>query len=525
MRIQLLNACRLRMSQRNLQSCASRTLRRFCAKKSCDDSNALISPTLLPIPRKLARPVGIMTLAQFMNNLGFGCAIPVLPFFAVEMGLGASGVGAFIATSALGRFIFNIPFGALSDRVGRKPLMLGGTLTTSVASFLTAASTGPGMLLCSRFLLGMGGSASMAGGQAYMADVSAEVPQHRGKILGLQSTIITLAFAVGPAIGGLLYDMYGARMCFCIVGAASAGAALTLRLLAESRPASAIMPLHAALRPAQGEEGDKKSAWEVYGPLLRNPDRQGLMASQFAVFCSYAALMTIFPLHAFEVLNTSMDASAAAGVGAMFSSGALMGFLGAPLGGWMADSIGRKMTVFPGALLITSGMVLCTLPASAAASEAIALGASPHSMLMASILVWGLGNGMSSPGLHAFAADIADEDSRGKALALSRQASDFALFVGPIAFGSIAHMFDTSTALWSAAAVIVSANAFFGVRSTERRVRPQERAEEEGEEEGNEEENANKDPNEEGNANKDRNVDKEYHNTVKNNHNADEKGK
>ena len=71
------------------------------------------------------KTVAVLTGSQFVNNLGFGSVIPVLPLFAAEMGLGPSGVGLILSTSAVSRLALNIPFGRLTDVVGRKPLMIG----------------------------------------------------------------------------------------------------------------------------------------------------------------------------------------------------------------------------------------------------------------------------------------------------------------------------------------------------------------------------------------------------------------
>ena len=92
------------------------------------------------LPPTIKRDVGILTLSQFVNNMGFGCVIPVLPIFATDMGLGASGVGLILSTSAVSRLCLNIPFGRLADTAGRKPLMLGGQVMTAAASFGTLSS-------------------------------------------------------------------------------------------------------------------------------------------------------------------------------------------------------------------------------------------------------------------------------------------------------------------------------------------------------------------------------------------------
>ncbi len=278
----------------------------------------------------LKKTVAILTGSQFINNLGFGCVIPVLPLFASDMGLGASGVGLILSTSAVARLCLNIPLGRLSDRIGRKPLMVGGQIGTAIASIGTGVcSTLPQLLAC-RLLLGAGSSAALSGSGAYMADITTRAPDQRAKIIGFQSTVINIAYAVGPAVGGYLCDLYGARLMFFIVGGAA---------LITSAGFSSLPETYRGLESTKSNSGNGRenadeaavvvprqqaSAWQVYRPLLLNPDQQGLMGMNFAVFGSYSALMTVFPLFAASVLGA--DGSVAE-VGALFASGAVVGFV------------------------------------------------------------------------------------------------------------------------------------------------------------------------------------------------------
>ena len=128
------------------------------------------------------------------------------------------------------------------------------------------------------------------------------------------------------------------------------------------------------------------------------------MAATFALNGGYAAAVTVLPLHA-----TATWAATPAQLGIMFSVFSLLGFLGAPLGGWVADKFGRRAGVTPALLLAGSSAAAC-----AAIGE--------HEAMLCAIVLWGLGNSLVSPGLNAFAADVAPPGARAQALSLQRQA-------------------------------------------------------------------------------------------------------
>ena len=316
--------------------------------------------------------------------------------------------------------------------------------------------------------------------------------------MGFQSTVINMAYAVGPAAGGWLCDLYGARSSFVIVGSAALLTSAGFSLLPETKGQSAVAATGAAAmsdeagkQEQQKQEQQQPTVWEVYEPLLRSPDQQGLLAMNFAVFSSYSAMMAVFPLQMIEVLP-----SASAGeIGSLFALSALVGFVGAPLGGFLADKIGRKNTVVPSACLISAGALLTAslgtgsafdigsymLSASATTAAAVAAdgaaGATTSGGLstlsfytvLPPVLLWGMGNSMTNPGLSAFAADIADDEAtRGQALALSRMAGDAAFLLAPAGLGFLAQLTDCATALNATAAIVLGANLTFALRATER---------------------------------------------------------
>jgi MFS family permease len=423
--------------------------------------------------------VGILSASQFAGNLGFGCVIPVLPLFASEIGLGASGVGLIVSAPALTRLLFNFPFGRAADRVGRKPLMVGGQLVTAAASVATAFSASLAPLFASRLLLGVGSSASMSGAQAYMADLSsaAGARRHRAKIMGFQSTVINTAYAIGPAVGGALCDLYGARIAFCVVGAAAGVCSLGYAQLPEtlSRPGanrraggrSSNAPPVAARKDLDPRDGPgaplaREPSLEPPVPsgavraLLRRPEQQASVAMNLALFSSYATMVAILPLHA-----TAVCGATAGQIGMLFAAGSAVSFAGAPLGGWLADRFGRVRAVVPAALLVAAGAASASIPA-----------VDSFETLVAAVSLWGLGNSMLGPGLTAYTADISDGQARGPALALSRQAGDVAFLAAPLGLGVLAELFGCGAALQATAVGVAAGTAAFAARATDARAGP-----------------------------------------------------
>ena len=177
------------------------------------------------------------------------------------------------------------------------------------------------------------------------------------------------------------------------------------------------------------------------------------MAMNFAIFTSYSALMTLFPLHAAAVLG---EAGTASVVGSLFAAGAVVGFVGAPLGGYLADRLGRKAAVVPAACLVSLGACLMAGYSESYWSMAVA------------VMIWGTGNSMVTPGLAAFAADLSDDEgSRGQSLSLTRMAADAAFLVAPAGLGLLAQGTSCSTAFLTTAGVIGAANMIFALRTRE----------------------------------------------------------
>jgi multidrug resistance protein len=143
----------------------------------------------------------ILFLVMFLVMVGFGIIIPVMPFYAEEIGASPTQLGLLMAVYSLMQLLFAPMWGRVSDRIGRKPVIMIGILGLSLSFFLMAISTELWMLFAARIIGGFLSSANMPTVMAYVADITSE--EDRGKGMGIIGASVGLGFIFGPAIGGV----------------------------------------------------------------------------------------------------------------------------------------------------------------------------------------------------------------------------------------------------------------------------------------------------------------------------------
>ncbi|HEX3073704.1 MAG TPA: MFS transporter [Ignavibacteriales bacterium] len=159
----------------------------------------------------------IIFLTVFIDLLGFGILIPILPTFASKnLHVSDFGIGTLVAIFSLMQFLFNPVFGKLSDRFGRKRIIMITLCMTGTSYFIFSIAHSYWLLFFSRMLAGLGGS-NLGVAQAYIADVTEK--HERSKGMGMMGAAFGLGFVLGPLMGGFLshfgYAMVGiASGCF-----------------------------------------------------------------------------------------------------------------------------------------------------------------------------------------------------------------------------------------------------------------------------------------------------------------------
>lgn len=141
-------------------------------------------------------------ITVFVNIIGFGMIFPILPLFAEKFNASSFQLGLLASIFALGQFLSAPLFGRLSDRFGRKPIILFSILASAISFFIIARASNLNIIFLSRFLSGIASAANFPIASSYIADVTPK--EDRAKYMGRISGIFSLGFVIGPVFGGIL---------------------------------------------------------------------------------------------------------------------------------------------------------------------------------------------------------------------------------------------------------------------------------------------------------------------------------
>ena len=188
----------------------------------------------------------ILSFTLVVVTLGFGLVIPIFPFYIQELGAGGRELGLLVATSALLEFCFAPLWGGVSDRIGRKPVLMVGVLGYALSSLLMGFSTRLWMLFASRALSGILSSATSGAALAYVGDSTHE--DDRGGGMGTLGAAMALGIIVGPGFGGWLATGSLSTPFFIAAGMSLVALLLILLLLPESLPAEVRQPAEGRIR-------------------------------------------------------------------------------------------------------------------------------------------------------------------------------------------------------------------------------------------------------------------------------------
>lgn len=184
-------------------------------------TGALVAPVFVIyfcplISAFMDRRKAILFLTIFIDLLGFGIIIPILPNYAEELGASEFMIGVIAAVFSLMQFVFTPIWGTLSDQKGRRPMMLISIAITCIAYLLFSQATTLWLLIISRCLAGLG-SGNISVAQAYIADITP--PEQRAKSMGMIGAAFGLGFIFGPPAGGLIMEYWGIMYVGLICGA------------------------------------------------------------------------------------------------------------------------------------------------------------------------------------------------------------------------------------------------------------------------------------------------------------------
>lgn len=177
--------------------------------------------------------LGIVFATILIDFIGFSVLIPVLPIYARRIGAGGVEVGLILTCYAAAQLLFLPAWGWLSDRIGRRPVILVSLVGTMVSFMLLAWAQSLAMIYGARILAGFF-AASIGTAQAVVTDVTP--PERRAQSMGLIGAAFGLSFVLGPALGGVLSELHPLAPFYGIALLATLNLLLALRFLPESRP-------------------------------------------------------------------------------------------------------------------------------------------------------------------------------------------------------------------------------------------------------------------------------------------------
>ncbi len=328
--------------------------------------------------------------------------LPLLPQYAERFHASPATVGALFAAFSVAQLVFAPVWGRLSDRVGRKPVLVLSLAGTAVGSLLTGLAGSLPLLFAGRVVDGVSG-ASVSVAHAAVADLAP--PGERARLFGLLGAAFGLGFVAGPAIGALA-ALGDARLPFLIAaGIAGVNALVAIRRLPETR-----QPF------SSGEEDGIGSESTTRTPV--GAGASGLLLIAFSSLVAFSAFEATFGLFGERRLGFHLSST-----GAVFAGvGLVLALVQSTAVHPVVARIGEAGTLRLGLAINAVGLALL---------------AAVHSYwtLVPALLALVVGQGLAAPSLTAAFAGKARVERRGRALGVQQSASGLARVVGPIAGG------------------------------------------------------------------------------------------
>ncbi len=370
-------------------------------------------------------PLAVVYLTVFLDLLGFSIILPLLPFYAEHYGATGVWVGALLSAYSAVQFVSAPILGRISDRTGRRPVLLASLAGSAGSLALTGAAHSLWLLLAGRALAGLFGG-SISTGQAYVADVTR--PADRAKYMGLLGACIGLGFVFGPAIGAGLSPLGFGAAAFFAAGLAALNFGFAWFKLPESRraaPSPAPPPwrwgkgFRRVIARADAAESTRSLPQTVGGGLGRGPLGRYLAATFLTNF-AFVGLEATFAL--FSQKQWGLDA---AGFGLVFTYiGVIVIVVQGGLIGRLHGRHGERGLAAAGAALLAAMLLVLTVTPNVALGLLVLTGL-------------GLGQGLVSPMLSTLISHAAGADEQGGTLGLGQSFAAAARGIGPIAAGGL----------------------------------------------------------------------------------------
>jgi multidrug resistance protein len=362
-----------------------------------------------------------------MDLIGFGLIIPISPFFAESLGASPASITLLGAGYSLMQFLFAPFWGRLSDRVGRRPVILTSIAVATVGYVAFAFSTTYAFLFCARLLSGFG-TANFGAAQAVIADSTP--PERRAKGMGLMGVAFGLGFILGPTFGGFL-GQWGLQVPILVAAVLSAlNLCLAFWFLPETRPVSART------------EASFQSPWQQLRGFAQDKNLRRLLW----VFIVYSTAFSMME----QVLGLFIERT---WVGTIPEHPGASGGRASLLTAWALVVVGITATIVQGGLigrlvkkygekkLLIAG---CVLVGVSLACIPVAGWWGSYAALLGVMVVLATGSGFSTPSLSSLLSRATHSGAQGHVMGVGQSLSSLGRVLGPSAAGLL---FENSVAL------------------------------------------------------------------------------
>ena len=334
-----------------------------------------------------------------LDLVGFGIIVPILGRYAERFGANGLQVGLMFASFSVAQMVFAPILGRISDKVGRKPVIVFSLIGTAVGSFVTGAAGALWVLFLGRILDGASG-ASVAVAQGAVADIAP--PEQRARLMGMLGAAFGVGFVVGPALGGLA-ALGGPHVPFYLAGTiAAVNAVAAIIRLPETKPDTSHIT-------------EKHQRGTALSPALKRFALVGFLS--MLGFAGFEATFSIWGQKQFDFTEGS------ASIVFVFVGVTLVAVQGGLIGP-LTQRLGSRKLLRIGLSLVAVGLLLLGL-------------SNTWPLLFVALFLLSLGQGMSGPSGSALVAELAPVERRGEAIGYQQSTAAFGRVAGPVMAGAL----------------------------------------------------------------------------------------
>lgn len=359
--------------------------------------------------KKASRTAILMVaLVVLVDITGFGLILPLLPFWAERLGANPFEVGLILSVYALAQFLFTPVLGALSDRFGRRPVILISLLIEAAGFALTALAGTLPFLLVARFIGGLGAS-NIGSAQAVVADVTA--PKDRARGMGMVGAAIGVGFVIGPALGGVLASFGPTVPFWAALVVALLNALLVLFLLPETR----------GKRPVAVQGAKQQFAlFAGWQRAIRTPAIARLILVNLLFTLAFTAMEAVYPLFSQDVFGWGATQN-----GYIFTYvGVIIVIMQGGMVGQLVKRFGERGLQIAGLGLLAVGLAL--LPFSGTLA-----------LMLVALALLSIGDGAVTPTNNALLSLATPPEAQGETLGLSQGIAGLGRMIAPLIAGAL----------------------------------------------------------------------------------------